>query len=85
MEGSTDKIAWDTLDTVAGETNWGSGETRVYVCDTANTAYRYFRLNVSANNGDTYLIVGEMYLYEAEVAAVLIHNRGIVTRGLRVS
>jgi hypothetical protein len=67
MEGSNDEAAWDVLDTVAGQAGWANNEIRSFVCDVATTAYRYFRLNVSANNGDpNYLRVGELYLYMAD-------------------
>lgn len=63
MEGSTDGSAWVTLDTVTNSTAWGSGEIRNFVCDTIAGGYSYFRLNVSANNGDGLLQTGELFLY----------------------
>jgi len=67
MEGSNDGSSWDTLDTVTNQTGWGSGETRSFTCDVATTAYSYFRLNISANNGDGLVQVGELYLYSDAV------------------
>src|SRR6266853_1711642 len=65
MEGSNDNSTWDTLDTVSSETSWGSSERRSYSCDVTSTHYRYFRVNVTANNGDgTYTQIGELYLFE---------------------
>lgn len=53
-----------TLDTVTGETAWTGGETRTFTVDTATTAYRYFRLNISANNGDaSYTQCAELDLF----------------------
>lgn len=66
MEGSNDDSVWDTLDTRINQTSWGSGETRFYVCDTYATEYRYLRLNITANNGDSYTQVAELYLYAPE-------------------
>lgn len=64
LEASNDGSSWTTVDTVASETGWDIGERRVYDCDTTTTAYRYFRLNITANNTDaTYTNVGELYLY----------------------
>lgn len=63
MEGSNDNSIWNTLSTVTSQTSWGSGEIRNFSCSIINTAYRYFRINVSANNGDTYLEIAEMYLF----------------------
>lgn len=67
MLGSNNGSDWDTLDTVTGQTAWASGEAREFTCDTKTTAYRYFRLNVTENNGDaTYTQVAELYLNEYE-------------------
>lgn len=63
LEGSNDDTTWSILDTVTGETSWSDGELRYYSCDVANASYRYFRLNVTLNNGDALLQVGELYLY----------------------
>lgn len=56
------------LDTQNDQSAWVAGEGREFPLDQSNmgTAYRYFRSNISANNGDTYLEVGELYLYKAE-------------------
>jgi len=68
MQGSNNGTAWDTLDTVASETAWGAKERRVFTCDVATVAYRYFRLNVTANNGDPiYTQIGELELFALRV------------------
>jgi len=62
-EGSNDGSTWTVLDTETAQTAWGIYQTRTYTC-VGTTAYRYFRLNISANNGDpTYTDVGELFLY----------------------
>lgn len=73
MEGSTDATSWTVLDTIVGETSWSSGETRSFICDSPNgTPYRYYRINITANNGDaTYTQIGELYLYEEAVATTV--------------
>jgi hypothetical protein len=81
LEGSNNGSDWDTLDTVTGATSWGNGEKRDYTCDVATTAYRYFRLNITANNGDTYLQVGELYLYEAEGGTTVVPLRMLMGVG----
>lgn len=70
MSGSVDDVTYDVLDTRTNETSWTSGETRNYVCNSATTTYyRYFRLDVSANNGDgTYTQVRELYLFSNDAA-----------------
>jgi hypothetical protein len=63
FQGSNDGSSWTTLDTQTNQTSWGSAEQRVFRF-TNSTAYRYYRLNISANNGDgTYTGIGEVYLY----------------------
>ena len=64
MEGSTDNTTWVVLDTETDQTSWGSGEVRNFICDSSIVGYNFFRVNVTANNGDTYLAIAEIYLYE---------------------
>lgn len=54
LEGSPDNTVWTTLDTQTSVPAWSSGEVRTY--KTSNTtAYRYYRLNVTAiQAGGTY-------------------------------
>lgn len=64
LQGSNNGSTWTVVDTVTNATAWGSGEKRTYQCDVITTAYRYFRLVITANNGDaSYTQVGELYLY----------------------
>lgn len=68
LEGSNNDTDWDVLDTVTGETGWASStdEMRSYTVDSSGY-YRYYQLNVSANNGDSfYLNIGELELLEAD-------------------
>lgn len=59
FEGSNDGSSWTTLDTQTGIT-WGSaGETKNFTFSNS-TSYEYYRLNVTANNGDSYLSVTEL-------------------------
>jgi hypothetical protein len=70
LEGSNDDAAWAVLHgSFASQTGWSARESRAFVCDTIDTAYRYFMLNVTDNNGDTTLRVGEWYLQGEAVAA----------------
>ena len=64
LQGSNNGSTWTTIDTVTNETSWGNGEKRRFVCDTITTAYRYFRLAVTANNGDaSFTKLEELFLY----------------------
>jgi hypothetical protein len=62
MLGSNDETNWDTLDTVSNETGWTSCQARTYTCDVQTTAYRYFRLNITAANAGNYLGLREFTL-----------------------
>jgi hypothetical protein len=68
MEGSDDNSTWNVLHTITSSTAWSQGELRTFTCDVADTEYKYFRLNISANNGtgsyDPFTQVGEVNLYE---------------------
>jgi hypothetical protein len=62
---------WTTIDTRTGQTSWGSGEARNFVLGSTPAAARYFKIVVTANNGDTsYTDFGEIYLYLAAVVPV---------------
>ncbi len=56
FEGSNDASSWTVLNTQTGAANWAAGEKRTYAT-TNTTAYRYYRINVTANKGDTGLLV----------------------------
>jgi hypothetical protein len=78
MQGSNDATAWNTLDTVTNQTAWASGETRTFGCDATGTAWRYFRLNITANNGDAaYTQVAELSLYVQQDAAAITGSGGV--------
>jgi hypothetical protein len=50
LEGSNDNSSWTVIDTQTNAPAWAVAERRLYT--TANTtAYRYYRINVSANQG----------------------------------
>ncbi len=53
FEGSHDGEDWTVLDKVEGESNWGETEVRHYRFQN-ETYFRFYRLNVSANNGGYY-------------------------------
>jgi len=55
--------SWVTVDTVTGETAWGSNELRTFAVDTANVAQRW-RINVSNNNGGGRVSIAEMEMME---------------------
>ena len=60
FDGSDDGSSWTMLDSRTGETQWNKPDMRTFLC--ANkTPYRYYRLHLTATNGDNYL---ELYQLE---------------------
>ncbi len=71
MQGSNDGTTWAVLDTQAGQT-WTNNETLTFRIPVVSAAYRYYRLNITANNGDaTYTDIGELYLYQGTIVGGL--------------
>lgn len=68
FQSSDNGSAWTTEQTKSAITGWAAGEKRTYTTaegDTGTvTAHRYWRLNVSAANGDTELIISEIEMFE---------------------
>lgn len=60
FQGSNDGTTWDTLDTQTGQT-WTSGQTRSYSLSTS-THYTSFKLNITANNGDSFTQLSEFFI-----------------------
>ena len=54
----------DILDTQTDILNPGWGETDEYICDVYDTAYRYFRIDITDFNSGDLASIDELYLYE---------------------
>jgi hypothetical protein len=65
FEGSNDDSNWDVLHTVTGETGWSSSEKRTFNGFSNATAYRYYRINITANNGGSRTDIADMAMMEA--------------------
>ncbi len=63
MQGSNDGSSWTTLDTESGQISWASGETRTFSASSSGIAYRFFRLNITANNGASLIQVANLLLF----------------------
>ncbi|MDQ7909465.1 ThuA domain-containing protein [Phytohabitans sp. ZYX-F-186] len=61
LQGSTDGQSWTTLDTRTGETFAGRFETKQYTF-TNTTAYQHYRLNITANSGESATQLAELWL-----------------------
>jgi hypothetical protein len=72
FQGSNNDTDWTTLDTRTDQTAWSDLEMRTYAFANS-TAYRYYRLNITANNGSTsWLLVGEIELTKSETSVEVI-------------
>jgi hypothetical protein len=70
MEGSNNGSTWTTLDTQTGQTTgWGfaggGAILQTYTIASPTGSYRYFRFNVTANNGGAVTEIDALYLYSA--------------------
>ncbi len=75
MEGSPDGSSWTALDTQTGQVSWSIPETRTFTVTGVTTAYRYYRLSITANNGDaSFVTVGQIGLYMTAPVDVAPHN-----------
>lgn len=69
LQGSNDNSNWTTLDTQSNVTDWTYTTVKEFAV-TNSTAYRYYCLNVTANNGDTsHLTIGWLQLLGGAPAA----------------
>jgi hypothetical protein len=65
FEGSNDGISWAILDTQSNQTGWSGGQKREFPISNENS-YRYYRINVSSNNGNIYNVnIGDIQLFES--------------------
>lgn len=62
FQGSNDGSSWTTLDTKVNQRFDGRYQRRLYAI-TNTTAYTYYRLNITANNGATLTQMAELQLY----------------------
>lgn len=58
LQGSNNGTDFTVIDTVTGQTAWSSAQIRTFTVDTQSTAYRYYRVNITLNNGDGSFIPG---------------------------
>lgn len=58
--------AWDTLDTQTNIGAWQLGVKKYFNLNNKK-AYIKYRINVTANNGDPYLVIGEMEMFLADM------------------
>jgi hypothetical protein len=77
FDGSNDGITWTTLHSVANEIGWSPGQRREYSF-TNTQSYRYYRINITQNNGDSSnLCIQEMELFENQPSVINAVPEGI--------
>lgn len=62
FQGSNDNSSWTTLDTKSSQPAWSISEERTYVV-TNTTAYRYYRINITAIQGGSILSLASFEMY----------------------
>jgi hypothetical protein len=66
FQGSNDGVTWTTLDTQSGQVFANRQQMNSYTIATPG-AYRYYRLNITSNNGDTgFVALSEIGLFAAK-------------------
>jgi hypothetical protein len=71
LQGSNNDSDWTTLNTQTGVT-WSDGQKREYSFSNS-TAYRYYKVDITANNGDSEVVIVELELIPG-VNMVIVSN-----------
>lgn len=62
LQGSNDGVTFTPIQQFTGQTGWSSNSSKEYTLN--NTVeYRYYRLDITSNNGGNYITLGNLYLY----------------------
>jgi hypothetical protein len=80
FEGSNDNANWTVLHTVTNYSDWQTGISSFWNCSN-NVAYRYYRINVTANNGDSYLTLAKIQVYYQRLNEVLEVPANVLNKG----
>jgi len=73
MQGSTNNNDFTTIDTQA-DIAFSLNEKKTFTCTSNKTAYRYYKLNITDNNGGSYVGVGEVELMtEKKIAGGILN------------
>ena len=67
--GSNDGIDWVLLDEQPWETGWDIGEARFYLAGN-EVAYRYYKIDITNNNGNEYLQFAKLEYYNADTSSL---------------
>lgn len=73
FEGSNNGTDWTVLDTQTNVAAWSNGEIRTYTFSNS-TAYRYYRWNVSLNQGGSRVGTNEVTMMEAAATQAVVRS-----------
>jgi hypothetical protein len=70
LDWSDNGSAWTTQTTIINQTAWTASEIRNFDIGVDTPAHKYWRINVTANNGGTTLYFGNIYFIEPGIPTV---------------
>ncbi|GFR58413.1 bifunctional hemolysin/adenylate cyclase, partial [Elysia marginata] len=76
--GSNDGVNFEVIDTQTSVTDWTSRETKTYSLSSA-AEYRFFKLDITDNNGDTYTGLDGFQLFEGTTHSVVGDENEVLT------
>lgn len=78
LSGSNDNTNWTTLVTVTDETFSVTDYLKFYDCSVTGTAFRYFRVTVTENQGGAFVHIGSVFLMGAPPSTTITATTGAV-------
>lgn len=71
LQGSNDGVTYTDVDSrnINGR-SWAAGAYRYFSCASNSTAYLYYRLYITANNGDGFAGIHRLELYDVDITAL---------------
>jgi hypothetical protein len=81
LAGSNDGVNWTVIDSRSGETFASRFLIKTYLINNNSTAYIYYRLNITSNNGNTGTQFAEWELFERRVQTISITDIPELTYG----
>ncbi len=72
LQASNDEVRWTTIDSQTAQTAWGDFENRSYTPTATSTAWRFWRLYITGNNGhSSNTVIAQLYLYGNSATATV--------------
>jgi hypothetical protein len=77
LKGSNDLSNWTTLNTQTNQTSWGSNEERTFSI-TSPLPYLYYKLDITGNNGASYIDLSEITLTGYKLKNIVSDIRSVL-------